>query len=1442
MKDNFSKEEIENFLLGRHPMEGIVSIEVAYADKFASVIYKDEDGVKRIQKDPFKPFVWLKKKGAQKLFLDDRTGKQNRRTLKSQMDRLGLKMKALKVHDSEGNVSPKLSNGYNLMIYATRAISYAQFMQFFKTAGVDLYDESRDFLVANRVEQHMMTTGKRYFKGFEDYDELIRLSTDLETEGLEPTEHRIKQIGIRTNKGFEIILSLEGETREEKDASELEIINGFLKTISLLKPDVITGYNSENFDWNFLIVRSEMLGYEFKDLSTKILKHPIYKSNRGTVLKLGGEMEYFFKTNLFGYNITDALHAVRRAQAMDSNMKRADLKYITKYSKLSKQNRVYIQGDKINTVLSDETNDYAFNNTDGKWYKITNENPLKDGYEIVKGRYIVERYLLDDIYETDKVELMYNQTNFLISKLLPTSFQRATTMGTAGIWRLIMMAWSIEHNLAIPEFGQSQSFTGGLSRLLEVGYSENVLKLDFNSLYPSIIITWGIESETDVSNVMLMLLEYILTTREESKELKSQFGKKLNETKDLLKNNPDDSELLSKVKQYDLAFKSNDNKQLQQKILANSFFGSFGSPNIFPWGDINCAEQTTCTGRQSLRLMVKWFSERGYKAIVGDSVTYDTPVYIKYPNGNIDIKAISELFSEESAVDFGNEQLRDLSEKPYRILTRNGWKNINYVYRHKTDKPIHRVETKDRMLDVTSDHSLFRGDKTEVQPKNLVRNDDIEVYDLTLTSNDDSLTADKAWLIGLFIGDGSSVYKDKPQKYFPKRKQATHYNMGKRGSWKISNINLDLLEKAKNILENEYGVKAKIKDHLKSSGVYNLKTENSKLSKLFSESCYTNYRFKKVPTNILNSNKNIKKSFLDGLMAADGDGTSLDETRTFGQKSQVVMASVSLLLKELGLNYRLKTRKDKENYITFVLKNHHGNDLNDNFSPRKTNKVHNNNLINNPTEYVYDVSTEDGTFVAGIGCITAHNTDGFNFVMDDLEGIKNRKYIGKGLNRNTVNGREYTGADADVAEFNDLFMRNKMGLDIDEVIVSNIVLARKNYADLFDYESQKMKLVGNTIKSKSMPMYIERFIDKGIKLLLNDKGNEFLKYYYDYIEKIYNFKIPLKEIASKGRVKKSMKEYIAHTKTVTKAGSKKARQAWYELLLRDNVKADIGDTVYYVNTGEKKNDPDVKRVTEYYHVVDGEKVCITKELQKDRRALAANGDKMSMNEYIKEHKYKKTFGNIKVIDEDIITLNSILLDNELVESDKDTFCDDTTEYNSVRYIEQFNKRISPLLVCFSPEIRDEILIDNPNNRKEFVESKTKLTSGFPNKPTDQDTYEELMTMEDKEIKFWLSVDKEPPFLEEIGMDWDSVTEDYKQRMEVAKEEGVANELEKYDKIINSLTAKQVDDFNNEGSVPTQLTSFLDIDVPKMKFKSKKYGVVIGSLYDICDRNIESSNE
>ena len=97
-------------------------------------------------------------------------------------------------------------------------------------------------------------------------------------------------------------------------------------------------------------------------------------------------------------------------------------------------------------------------------------NYIADGYELVTGEYIGNRYLLDDLWECDKVEHRYNGSNFLICKMLPVPFQKCCTMGTAGQWKSIMMGWSYENGRAIPPFGEGGTFTGGLSRLLKVGF------------------------------------------------------------------------------------------------------------------------------------------------------------------------------------------------------------------------------------------------------------------------------------------------------------------------------------------------------------------------------------------------------------------------------------------------------------------------------------------------------------------------------------------------------------------------------------------------------------------------------------------------------------------------------------------------------------------------------------------------------------------------------------------------------------------------------------------------------------------------------------------------------------------------------------------------------------------------------------------------------------
>ena len=100
-------------------------------------------------------------------------------------------------------------------------------------------------------------------------------------------------------------------------------------------------------------MRLKKFGTTLEEVSQKFFPKGVYKKKKPAVLKLGGEVEYYRPTVIWGFSVLDSLHAARRAQALDSNMKKSNLKYLTKYLKMNKENRVYVPGDVISAVFPD---------------------------------------------------------------------------------------------------------------------------------------------------------------------------------------------------------------------------------------------------------------------------------------------------------------------------------------------------------------------------------------------------------------------------------------------------------------------------------------------------------------------------------------------------------------------------------------------------------------------------------------------------------------------------------------------------------------------------------------------------------------------------------------------------------------------------------------------------------------------------------------------------------------------------------------------------------------------------------------------------------------------------------------------------------------------------------------------------------------------------------
>jgi DNA polymerase elongation subunit (family B) len=165
-----------------------------------------------------------------------------------------------------------------------------------------------------------------------------------------------------------------------------------------------------------------------------------------------------------------------------------------------------------------------------------------------------------------------------------------------------------------------------------------------------------------------------------------------------------------------------DGLQLAYKITANSLYGQIGAKTS-PIYLKDIAACTTATGRKMI-LMAKDYMEKNYEGteiIYGDSVTGDTPLIIRYPDGHIDIQTIETITSKWIAYDNFRPWVSDLHQKEQSFIDAEVWANgswakIHRVIRHKTNKKLYRVNTFEGSVDVTEDHSLLDTSCNKIKP------------------------------------------------------------------------------------------------------------------------------------------------------------------------------------------------------------------------------------------------------------------------------------------------------------------------------------------------------------------------------------------------------------------------------------------------------------------------------------------------------------------------------------------------------------------------------------------------------------------------------------------------------------------------------------------------------------------------------------------------------
>jgi hypothetical protein len=310
----------------------------------------------------------------------------------------------------------------------------------------------------------------------------------------------------------------------------------------------------------------------------------------------------------------------------------------------------------------------------------------------------------------------------------------------------------------------------------------------------------------------------------------------------------------------------------------------------------------------------------------------------------------------------------------------------------------------------------------------------------------------------------------------------------------------------------------------------------------------------------------------------------------------------------------------------------------------------------------------------------------------------------------------------------------------------------------------KVKLTGNTIKSKKLPIYIEKFLDKGVNYLLEGQGKEFVEWYYEYVTKIFNQEIPLMEIAQRAKVKLSLDDYHKRANQTTKSGGAMSRMAHMELAIKHKLNVNLGDIIYYVNNGTKASHGDVQKVNqpkkgwsqEQIDLFFSDSVTNKISFKEKEKFLLNNGWEQSWaeNNWVRSDSKNKEANTGIPTDiayrlastDSVVQLNCYMLDSSDIETNPNM----TGEYNVPRAITVFNKRIEPLLIVFKDEVRENLLVTDPEDRGFFTTDQCELINGKPFKEEDQDTVEDLLTITDQELDFWGSVGINPDYIYDLA--------------------------------------------------------------------------------------------
>ena len=378
------------------------------------------------------------------------------------------------------------------------------------------------------------------------------------------------------------LFMMEEEGWTEK--GDKKVITDFLNFVAQFQPDVIVGYNSDAFDWQYIRERAKM--------------HRI----RLTVGADGSTVQYDKERGgaLPGVNITGRLNVdlFKLAKRDLDSVKVKKLENVAEYLGVMKKS------ERVN-LTPREITDY--------WVDASPSSAVRQQlYEYAKA----------DAVSTLGIAEKMLPLQIELSKMIGYPLDEVAKMGRGRQVEAFLTAEAFKKGeLVPPKRGAEKTFEGGFVLPPEKGLHENVIALDFSSMYPTIMISFNISPDTFVE------ARGAGAEPESNLYIAPEVGHAFRKTPDgFFKRIM--SDLIARRRAIKAGMKKHDKNSdqyrlldIQQqsiKILTNSFYGYTGW-SAAKFYKRECAEATTAWGRHFIKRTVEVAEKLGFDVIYGDT-------------------------------------------------------------------------------------------------------------------------------------------------------------------------------------------------------------------------------------------------------------------------------------------------------------------------------------------------------------------------------------------------------------------------------------------------------------------------------------------------------------------------------------------------------------------------------------------------------------------------------------------------------------------------------------------------------------------------------------------------------------------------------------------------------------------------------------------------------